>query len=358
MKLKYFDFKLAVIPLIIFTAGLVSIYSVTGHGTSILANSLIAKQLLWMSVSVLAFVLSSAFGYQRFLDFSFLFYTIILVLLATLIALGPIIAGAQRWLKIMGMNFQPSEFAKLSLILVLSRLFIESRESLYKLRTVLTAVVLLVIYAFLIFQQPDLGSAMILIPIFITMAISARIRIKHILGLIITGTALIPLFWFILKDYQKERLLVFLDPNRDPLGAGYTIIQSKIAIGSGGFLGKGWLKGSQSQFNFLPEGHTDFIFAVFCEEWGFIGAIIIIFLYYLLLKKILETALLTNNFSAKLLCIGIATFIFSHVFINIGMVMGIMPVVGLPLPFLSYGGSNLMVVMVALGIVASIRKDA
>jgi rod shape determining protein RodA len=358
MKPKYFDLKLLFTALALFIIGLISIYSVTSHGTNVSADSLMTKQLLWMAVSVLAFILSSAFGYQRFLDFSFLFYIIILVLLVMLIMLGPIIAGAQRWLKIMGLNFQPSEFAKLSLILVLSRLFIRSRESLYKLKTVLTAVVLLVIYAFLIFQQPDLGSALILVPIFIAMTISARIRMKHIMGLIITGTTLIPLFWFILKDYQKERLLVFLDPNSDPLGAGYTIIQSKIAIGSGGLLGKGWLKGSQSQFNFLPEGHTDFIFAVFCEEWGFIGAIVVIFLYYLLLKRILDTALLTNNFSAKLLCVGIATFIFSHVFINIGMVTGIMPVVGLPLPFLSYGGSNLMVVMIALGIVASIRKDA
>jgi rod shape determining protein RodA len=357
MNTRGLDYRLLLISVFIFCIGIICLYSITYPKGTDAQDGLVRKQILWMVLSIIMFFLSFALGYQKFLELSLLFYLLILILLLLMPIIAPVVSGAQRWIRILGLNFQPAEFAKLSLILYLARYFTVRKEEINKFRVFSTAFISLAIYTFLIFQQPDLGSAMILIPIFFVIIVFARIKKKYIIGLVTMGFISLPFLWFILKDYQKERLLVFLNPNADPLGAGYTIIQSKIAIGSGGLFGKGLLQGSQSQFSFLPEGHTDFIFSLLCEEWGFTGAVVVILLYYLLIKRILEIAVMTNNLSAKLISLGIATLIFSHVFVNIGMVMGLMPVVGIPLPFISYGGSNLMANMFALGLVASIRKD-
>lgn len=217
-------------------------------------------------------------------------------------------------------------------------------------------IVLTVSYVILIFLQPDLGSAFILIPIFITIAITANIKRRYLLILFFISLLFSPFIWYMLKDYQKQRILVFINPNIDPLGAGYTIVQSKIAIGSGRFLGKSWF-GWKNRFSFLPESHTDFLFANIGEKWGFLGGSFVILLYYLLIKRILRIGTLTNNLAGKIISTGIATVIFSHVFINIGMCLGILPVVGIPLPFMSYGGSNLIANILALGILNSIKKD-
>jgi len=320
-------------------------------------NNLVVKQVFWMVLALTMFSVSFIAGYQKFLDFAILFYILNFIFLSALLILAPVISGAQRWLTIWGLNFQPAEFAKLGLILVLVQYFITRQERIKEFKIFLAAFVLLAIYTFLIFQQPDLGSALILVPLFLVISVCAGIKKRYIIALLGLVIIFSPIFWMILKDYQRQRLLVFLNPNADPLGAGYTVIQSKIAIGSGGLFGKGWLKGSQSQFNFLPESHTDFIFALFCEEWGWLGAVVVILLYYFLIKRILRIAVLSHNRAAKLLAIAVATNLFSHVFTNIGMTLGILPVVGIPLPFISYGGSNLMVNMISLGMVASIAKD-
>ncbi|MEK6733202.1 MAG: FtsW/RodA/SpoVE family cell cycle protein, partial [Candidatus Omnitrophota bacterium] len=198
------------------------------------------------------------------------------------------------------------------------------------------------------------GTALMLVPVFFVLLYIWGAKIKHLFFIIGTGLALSPLGWFLLKDYQKERLAVFINPDIDPLGAGYTVIQSKIAIGSGGVFGKGWMSGTQNQLNFLTERHTDFIFSVAGEEWGFAGGVILLVLYYILVKRAFEIAKKTDDPCGVLVACGMATMIGIQVLVNISMTMGFMPVVGLPLPLVSYGGSSLLVTMAALGILESI----
>jgi rod shape determining protein RodA len=208
----------------------------------------------------------------------------------------------------------------------------------------------------LIINQPDLGTAIFIFFIFIAMLFIAQVNFKFIL-FILSGIIIVsPLIWQFLKDYQKTRLLVFLNPNVDPLGAGYTIIQSKIAVASGGLFGKGWLAGSQSQLQFLPESHTDFIFATFAEEWGFIGTSVLLLLYYLLIRYALKVAQKAPDYFGRLLAGGIALTLSIQILINIAMTIGLAPVVGIPLPLLSYGGSCLLVTFISLGILINIEK--
>jgi rod shape determining protein RodA len=205
-------------------------------------------------------------------------------------------------------------------------------------------------------EQPDLGSASMLFFIFVIMLFLSEIRLKHILLFLLIALLLLPVFWLFLKDYQKERLLVFANPNIDPLGAGYTVIQSKIAVGSAGLIGKGWLFGTQSQLHFLPESHTDFIFAAFAEEWGWVGSVFLLLLYYILIKFSFDIATRTSDYFGKLLAGGIASMFATQIFINIFMAIGLAPVVGLPLILMSYGGSSIFISFICLGILANINK--
>jgi len=206
----------------------------------------------------------------------------------------------------------------------------------------------------LILGQPDLGTALMLVPVFFTLLYIWGAKLKHLFFIIGCGLVMSPLSWFLLKDYQKERIMVFMNPDIDPLGAGYTVIQSRIAIGSGGAFGKGWLSGTQNQLNFLTERHTDFIFSVAGEEWGFVGGAILIALYYVLVKRAFEIARKTDDPCGTLAACGMATIMGIQVIVNISMTMGFMPVVGLPLPLVSYGGSSLLVTMIALGLLESV----
>jgi rod shape determining protein RodA len=208
----------------------------------------------------------------------------------------------------------------------------------------------------LIIEQPDLGSGAMVMIIFLAMLYLSGVRLRYILLFLLIGMLCFPVLWQILRDYQKDRLLVFLNPNIDPLGAGYTIIQSKIAIGSGGFLGKGWLCGTQSQLHFLPESHTDFIFATFAEEWGFLGSSVLLFLYYLLIRQGFAIAKRSGDNFGRLLAAGISFMLAIQIFINIAMNLGFAPVVGIPLPLMSYGGSSLFVTFLSLGILVNINK--
>jgi len=207
----------------------------------------------------------------------------------------------------------------------------------------------------LIIKQPDLGTAIVFLPILFSILLVAGARIWHMLSIIIIGLASCPLLWFMLKTYQKKRLLVFLNPNMDPLGAGYTVIQSKIAIGSGGLFGKGWLSGTQNQLNFLPERHTDFIFSVIGEEWGFLGAMLLVVLFIILMNRLLNLTNQTNDDRGKFLITGVVALLWFQFFINISMTLGLMPVVGLPLPLVSYGGSSLATTMALIGLAVSVK---
>jgi len=259
---------------------------------------------------------------------------------------------------------QPSEIAKLIIVILLAKYFstksvddVSLRVSkLGIFRAFILPLIFVAIPAGLIIEQPDLGNGAMIMLIFITMLYLGGVKLKYISIFLLVIIFCLPVLWHFLRDYQKDRLLVFLNPNIDPLGAGYTVIQSKIAIGSGGFLGKGWLQGSQSQLHFLPESHTDFIFATFAEEWGFLGSSLLLFLYYILVKQGITIASKTSDNFGRLLAFGISFMLGMQIFINIAMNLGLAPVVGLPLPLMSYGGSSIFVTFLSLGILVNINK--
>ncbi len=316
------------------------------------------KQIVWIVISWVVAGIICLINYRIYFDLSFCVYGLSLLLLIGVNFFGKEIMGAKRWISFSGVNFQPSEFAKLAILIVLARFFIDNRKQANTfLHRVILPLGLVMISFLLIFKQPDLGTGLVCILLFLIMGFSSRIKKKYFLSLLLVGILMVPLGWNLLKDYQKKRLLVFLNPNIEPWGAGYTIIQSKIAIGSGRIWGKGFLAGTQNQFNFLPERHTDFIFTVIAEEWGLAGSFFLIILYYLILKNILSIAREAKDEFGYFLSVGVAGLYFLHIFINMGMTMGILPVVGIPLLFMSYGGTHMMMSFLLLGIVFNIARQ-
>lgn len=361
MKSKYF---ILITALIICILGILSIYSSTYQKEGQLWQIIYKKQIFSIILGIFLFFMMSEFNYRRIWDGTYFLYGLIIILLSLVFILGLVRLGAQRWLKLGWFNFQPSELAKLVVTIFLARYFstksmddISLRVSKFGLfRAFILPSIFMIMPVALIIEQPDLGTAMLLVMIFIAMAYIGGVKLRYLLSSLGASLLLCPILWHFLRDYQKKRLLVFLDPSIDPLGAGYTIIQSKIAIGSGGFWGKGWLAGTQSQLHFLPEAHTDFIFATFTEEWGFIGAAVLLFLYYLLIRKGIDIALHTSDYFGRALAFGITLMLGVQVFINVAMNLGLAPVVGVPLPLMSYGGSSIIVTFVSLGILANIGK--
>jgi rod shape determining protein RodA len=252
-------------------------------------------------------------------------------------------------------SFQPSEFVKISLILALAKFFHRppSREG-YSLRTLAFPFLLLVLPMVLILKQPDLGTAIILFLVFFSVLLFVKIRWSSLLALFVVGGSILPLVWRFLKEYQKMRIVTFFNPDLDPLGSGYHLIQSKIAVGSGGIMGKGFMKGTQSKLGFLPEQQTDFIFSVLGEEWGLIGSLIVVLLYFGLILWGLRIAIQAKDRFGAILSFGVVAMLFWHTFINIGMVLGLMPVVGIPLPLLSYGGSFLVSTLIGMGLLFNV----
>lgn len=317
------------------------------------------RQATWIIIAWIVLIIFSFINYRIYYDLSFAVYILSILLLIAVNIFGREVMGAQRWFFFFGLGFQPSEFSKLAMVVLLSRLF--SADLRNKQRILLSRVLvpfsLVVFSAFLIFKQPDLGTAAILIFLFFAMGLSSPIKKRYFITIIVTGLLISPYAWTLLKDYQKQRLSVFVNPDIDPLGAGYTIIQSKIALGSGRLFGKGFLSGTQNQFNFLPERHTDFIFTVLAEEFGFLGCLLLLFIYFVILRTILHTASATKDSFAQFLCIGIYSILFLHITINIGMTMGLIPVVGLPLLGLSYGGTHLLITFILFGILFNIMRQ-
>ena len=339
----------------IFIIALFSLYSASHcPGGSVVKNFSI-QQAVWFGLAVLISVLFIMFGYERWLDYSYIIFGLNLFMLFLVLLVGNTHFGAKRWLSLGLFSLQPSEFCKISFILAFTKFVSDNSNRLDSFKTVLLSLLICMIPVLLIMKQPDLGTALVFLPVFFVIIFMAGAKIKHLLFILFTGLAVSPFFWNMLKIYQRKRLLVFLNPNIDPLGAGYTIIQSKIAVGSGGLFGKGWLSGTQSQLNFLPERHTDFIFSVIGEEWGFAGSVILLGLFFLLIKQLLFIANTTNDQQGKLLIAGIVALIWFQVFVNIAMTIGLMPVVGLPLPLVSYGGSNLLTIMVLISLAISVN---
>jgi rod shape determining protein RodA len=271
--------------------------------------------------------------------------------------LGKTVYGAQRWLDLGPLHLQPTELVKVAVIIVVAKI-LSRMEGCLGWRELVKVVAVALVPAALICKQPDLGSALNILLIVGGMIVFKGVRPAVFKTLAVGIPALAPLGWFFLKEYQKQRILVFLDPTADPRGAGYHIIQSQIAIGSGGFWGKGFLQGTQSQLRFLPEKHTDFVFAVLGEEWGFVGSILVLFLFCCLLYQIYLVTVEAKDEFGRCLAAGVFFYFFWQILINMGMVLGIMPVVGIPLPFLSYGGSSLLVnfCMVALVVNVAMRR--
>lgn len=287
------------------------------------------------------------------LHFSYFFYALSLLLLCGVEVLGFAGKGAERWIDLYIIQLQPSELMKIALVMALARYF-HSRPSPLSLHQLLFPLALIMIPVVLALRQPDLGTAMILLMVGGTLFFSAGVSLWVFGAVLIGAGASIPILWEFLYDYQKQRILTFFDPSQDSLGAGYHITQSKIALGSGGLWGKGYMQGTQASLNFLPEKQTDFIFTLLCEEWGFMGGSFLILLYILLLTLCFRIILTTQNAFGKYIATGMTMTFFLYVFINIGMVMGLLPVVGVPLPLVSYGGTAMLTLLMGFGFLLNV----
>lgn len=351
---KNFDKTLLFLAFLIFMIGLLSIYSATQARGLPFGESFVVRQASWMVIGVILLAIIVSVSYQKFIDLAYLLYGVNVALLVLVLVMGHVRLGAQRWFTVGGFTFQPSEFIKLGLILVLAGYVGARRGSMSGARDIILPCIFLFVPFVLVLLQPDLGTGLLLLPIFLAILLIGGADTRYLIGMIALGLAAMPFFWHFLREYQKQRLLVFLNPNIDPLGAGYTIIQSKIAAGSGGLFGKGWLAGTQNQLNFLPERHTDFIFSVIGEEWGFLGSFAVTFLYFLIVRKAFTIASLTTDMYGKAIATGIGVMIALQVIINVGMTIGLMPVVGIPLPLVSYGGSSLIATLAAIGLLLNV----
>jgi rod shape determining protein RodA len=327
--------------------GLAMMYSAGGdEGTLYLSQQFSRFAFAFVIMLVLAIM-----PMRILMDYAYVAYFICLVILAVVDVAGHIGMGAQRWVKLGGMNLQPSEFMKLAVILVLARYFHQlHHEDIKRIPFLIIPLIIIIIPAIFILRQPNLGTTTIMVCVGMIMFFLAGVQWRYFIGAGLSVVCAMPVIWHFMHAYQKRRVLTFLDPQQDPLGAGYNILQSMIAIGSGGLLGKGYLQGSQSQLNFLPEKHTDFIFTMFAEEFGFFGSITLLALYMLLLAAGMLVALRSRSTFGAMVAGGVVALLFIHILINCAMVMGMLPVVGVPLPLMSYGGSIMVSTVCAIGL--------
>jgi rod shape determining protein RodA len=332
--------------------GIAMVYSATHSGRY---PDLYLKQLLLTGVGLLGLVLAASLDYRRLADRSALLYGLSVAALLYVLRFAPVIAGTRRWLLIGGFQLQPSELIKLVAALFVAKLFADYRQESLGLRDVVLPGAAVAFLAILIAREPDLGTAACLGPIFLAVAFLAGLRMRAVAGLAAVMLLTAALTWPFLKDYQKTRIYTFLDPSLDPRGAGYQKIQSQIAVGSGGLLGRGFLEGSQAQLGYLPARHTDFVFSVLAEETGFVGVVVVLGLYLLVLWRMLETARLARDRLGAFLVAGIAAGFGFQVVYNVAMVAGLVPVKGLPLPLMSYGGSSIVSSLMGVGLILSVR---
>ena len=352
---QYFDWGLLCVTLIISFIGLMTLYSAVSAGISTPQKVLYVRQLIWYGLGLIAMIISFLFHYKALERWASVFYLFCILLLIAVLLFGRYIGGSRRWLTIASISIQPSELVKIATIIVLARYYSNlAKTTGLKLKELLMPSVLVVIPFILIVKQPDLGTAVLVLLIAASITCFVKIEKRTLIYIIAFCGIIIPSVWFFLKEYQKQRILTFLNPERDPLGTGYHIIQSKIAIGSGMLYGKGFLQGTQNAFSFLPEEHTDFIFSVLAEEWGFTGSLVLLFAFLMLIVCGLNIAYGCRDSFGTILAVGITAMLAWEIFINIGMVAGIVPVVGVPLPFISYGGSSILTVMISIGILMNI----
>jgi rod shape determining protein RodA len=352
--ITHFNWPYLLLILMISAIGLANLFSATSSWSTAV-QPVYLKQLYWLGLGLLIVGMICVFDYRHLEYLSFPFYGCNLLLLVLVLSVGRTSMGATRWISLAGLNVQPSEIMKIMIIVALARYFSE-KEHLrgFSLRELITPGLMLGVPALLIMKQPDLGTALLVLCIGGTMALFAGVQRSAIAFIAVSGLAAICGGWFLLHDYQRQRILTFLNPERDPLGAGYHIIQSKIAVGSGGFSGLGYMKGTQSQLSFLPERHTDFAFSVFAEEWGLTGCLLLLTLYCLIVVWGMHIALRANDRFGMYLAIGVSAMLFWHIVVNLGMVIGLLPVVGVPLPLFSYGGTSMVTTMIGVGILMNV----
>ena len=351
--LRDLDWALLILSLLICGLGVLQIFSAT-QGTK--WQNAWWKQVVWVVAGLLLMWLISSIDYHTLLGQVPLFYVGIVMLLLLTFVMGTKIFGARRWIALPGgVLLQVSEFAKIVVVLMVARFLTELKTEAIHWRDLLKLVGLVGLPMLLVMKQPDLGTSLTYLPILATGIFLAGLRWQYALSIGVLAMLLIPFSWFLLKDYQKSRIETFLDPSRDPKGEGYQIIQSKIAIGNGGMWGRWVTKGTQTKLQVLPVPHTDFIFSAFAEEHGFVGVVVVLGLYFLLLMQIVQNAQTSPDRAGMYICMGVCSLLLFHLLVNVGMVVGKMPVTGIPLPFMSSGGSGMLSVFMMLGLVHNVR---
>jgi rod shape determining protein RodA len=348
-----FDWVLLTFVLIICSLGVLEIYSTT-YGTKFAGAHV--RQIYWIMAGLAVMLAVSLINYQVLLENAHWFYMASVVSLLAVTFLGKKYLGARRWIQLPGgQHFQPSEWVKLVLILMLAKYFSGEGEREASLSDIGKAAVIAGIPMLLVLKQPDLGTALTYIPVAVMALFLGGMQFRHAAIVLLVAGVLMPTVWHQLKPYQKSRLTSFLHPEADSQKTGYQLEQSKIAVGSGGIWGKGVRKGSQTQGSFLPEPHTDFIFAAWSEEHGFVGAVALLLLYFMVLMRLIHNAQTAPDSAGGFVVMGVVAVLLFHVLVNAGMVVGFMPVTGIPLPLMSYGGSSVLFMFLALGIVMNIR---
>lgn len=353
--LKKIDWLLPTVVVLLISLSIVLVYSTSGSTTGGFDFSNLKKQIIFAAIGLLFFILVSLFDYHLLKNYAYALYVIMVVVLLGVLLFGTEIRGTKGWFTFGSFQIQPAEIAKVVLLIILARYFASITGKMSAFRYIVISGLITLIPAGLIILQPDFGSALVLIFLWLAMLFISGIKKIYVASLSGGGFAFGLVLWkFVFRDYQKERILTFLNPTRDPLGAGYNIIQSKIAIGSGGWLGKGLGYGSQSQLKFLPAQQTDFIFAVLAEELGLLGAFLLLTLFCFLLLRMIKIVRAARDDFGLMLGVGVILIFLFQIIVNVGMNMGILPVTGIPLPLVSYGGSSLISMLILVGILESV----
>ena len=351
-KIKELDYILLISVFLLSIISLFVMYSTDGGEILFHTKSHFSKIIIFFPLMIfIAF-----FNIKWWHNFSYLFYIVIILLLIYVSFFGIKSSGSRRWMDLYLFNLQPSELMKIAIILCLAKYYHRIKiENVNSITSIMTVVTIILIPIIMVLSQPDLGTSILIAASGLIVLWLGGVKIKYFIYSFIAFLISLPFVISFLKPYQKLRILTFLDPDRDPLGAGYQIIQSKIAIGSGGLDGKGFLKGTQSYLDFLPEKHTDFIFTLFSEEFGFIGSVSLLILYSIIIIMILRIGAISRSNFSRLFCFGFAFAIFIYIVVNLSMVLGLLPIVGSPLPIMSYGGSSMLATMIGFGIVLSAK---
>ena len=351
-KLRSFDFILLLCILILGIISNLSMYSTDGGEFLYHSKSHFIRFVVFFAMMFFLSFLSLRFWHAS----AYFFYVIVLVFLVWASLYGITASGSQRWINLYFINLQPSELMKIAIIVCFARYYHRTQiNNIASFKNVIISIMILIIPIVLVLSQPDLGTSILIGASGVIVLWLAGLNIKYFIYSSLTLLISLPFIISFLKPYQKLRVLSFFNPDRDPLGAGYQIIQSKIAVGSGGLFGKGFLKGTQSYLEFLPEKHTDFIFTLFSEEHGFIGSVFLLIIYAILIYRIIKIGSISRSYFGKLFCYGFGSAIFVYVTVNMSMVLGLLPIVGSPLPIMSYGGSSMLATMIGLAIVMSTK---